>query len=88
MNISLSPQTHKLLKARMKQGGYLQPDDAVRAGLAYLQQHEAADDFATGELDRLLAVADSEIESGKTLDGEAAMRARRLRRTRRNQKTK
>lgn len=80
MNISVSPATHRLLKARMKRGGYRRPDDAVRAGLAYLEQQEHAVDFEPGELDRLLAVADAEIDRGHTLDGATALRARRRRR--------
>jgi Arc/MetJ-type ribon-helix-helix transcriptional regulator len=86
MNISLSSQTQRLLKARMKQGGYSDPDDAVRAGLAYLEQQEHAAEFAPGELDRLLAVADAEIDRGATLDGATALRARRRRRARRSKK--
>jgi hypothetical protein len=70
----------------MKRGGYQKPDDAVRAGLAYLRQHEETDDFAPGELDRLLAVADLEIESGQLIDGESALRARRRRRNQHDKK--
>ena len=79
MNISLSPKTQKLLKGRMKTGAYRSPDDAVRAGLAYLQQQEHASDFEPGELQKLLAVADAEIERGKLLDGEEVFRAIRQR---------
>jgi Arc/MetJ-type ribon-helix-helix transcriptional regulator len=86
MNISLSPQTHRLLKSRMKRGGYQSPEDAVRAGLVYLAQQEQAADFAPGELDQFLAVADAEIERGQTVNGETALRARRHRRALRNKK--
>jgi len=86
MNIFFSASTQKLLKKRMKQGGYRNPDDAVRAGLVYLEQVEHQDDFAPGELDKLLAVADAEIERGEVLDGEEAFRARRRRRAQRAKK--
>jgi Arc/MetJ-type ribon-helix-helix transcriptional regulator len=73
-----------MLKTRMKRGGYRSPEDAVRAGLAYLEQQEQAADFGPGELDRLLAVADAEIDRGEMLDGQVALRARRRRRVRRS----
>jgi Arc/MetJ-type ribon-helix-helix transcriptional regulator len=87
MNISLSSQTQRLLKARMKRGGYRRPDDAVRAGLAYLEQQDHAAEFAPGELDQLLAVAEAEINLGATLDGKTALRARQRGRTPRSKKT-
>ena len=70
MNIALSPKTRKLLEHRMKRGGYRSADEAVRAGLAYLEQQEHAGEFEPGELDKLLAVANEEIERGELLDGE------------------
>ena len=80
MNIEISPATLRILKSRMKRGGYESPDAAVRAGLAYLEQQENAIDFEPGELDRLLAVADVEMAKGETLDGEASFRNRKRRR--------
>ena len=80
MNISIGPRTQRLLKASMKLGGYRNAEDAVQAGLQYLEQQEQSVDFAPGELDRLLAAADQQIERGETIDGEAAFRARRRRR--------
>ena len=79
IDISLSPKTQKLLKGRMKTGAYRSPDDAVRAGLAYLEQQEHASDFEPGELQKLLAVADAEIERGELLDGEKVFREIRAR---------
>ena len=74
MNISLSPKTQKLLKGRMKTGAYRSPEQALQAGLAYLQQQEHASDFEPGELQKLLAVADAEIERGELLDGQEVFR--------------
>src|SRR2546421_12438151 len=81
--ISLTAQTQKLIQSWMKRGGYPTPDDIVRAALASLEQQERGGDFAPGELDQLLAVADAEIERGEVLDGEEALRQRRQRRARR-----
>jgi hypothetical protein len=77
MNITLSRETQQLLKKQMKQGGYQQPEEALGDGLLSLEQQETTADFAPGELDKLLAVADAEIERGAVLDGDAALRARK-----------
>jgi antitoxin ParD1/3/4 len=86
MNVSLSPKTQKLLKARIKKGGYGSADDAVRASLTYLEQQEHLRDFEPGELQKLLAVADGEIERGELLDGEEVFREIRGRRIQRKGK--
>lgn len=70
MDLVLSPETQKLLEQRMSRGGYKTPEEAVRAGLAYLEQQEQTGDFAPGELNRLLAEADADIERGDLIDGE------------------
>jgi Arc/MetJ-type ribon-helix-helix transcriptional regulator len=86
MNILLSPKTKKLLDRQMKQGGYATADDALRAGLLYLEQQEHAGGFHPGELEKLLAVADAEIDRGDVLDGEESLRQRRQRRSIRTKK--
>ena len=79
MNISLSPQTKRLLNRQMKTGAYSSPDEALRAGLACLEQQERAGDFEPGELQKLLAVADAEIERGELFDAENIFREFRCR---------
>ncbi len=74
MNIDLSPETKKLLEVQIERGGYQSPDDALRAGLLYLEQQEHGGGFEPGELDALLAVADAEIERGEVLDGDEVFR--------------
>jgi hypothetical protein len=74
----------------MKRGGYATPKDVVLAGLALLEQHDRVGDFAEGQLDALLVVADAEIARGEVVDGEEVFRelrglgtaAKRRRRTR------
>jgi Arc/MetJ-type ribon-helix-helix transcriptional regulator len=87
MHLSLSPETQKLLERQMKKGGYQSPEDAVRAGLAYLDQRASAGGFEAGEWDKLLAVADAEIERGDVIDGDEALRARQARRAPRAKKS-
>lgn len=63
MNISLSPETHKLLQAQMKKHGYASPDDAVRVALEKLDQEEGEsiedlDDETRSAIEDGLAQAD------------------------------
>ena len=71
MSVALKPETLRLIEERMRRGGYASADEVVRAALASLDQHA---DFEPGELDRLLAVADAEIDRGDVLDGEQVFR--------------
>lgn len=80
MNLVLSAETQKMLERQMRVGGYRSAEEAVRAGLAYLEQQETAGDFAAGEMAALLGEGDAEIERGDVIDGEQALEARRRRR--------
>jgi hypothetical protein len=85
MPIALSTRTARRIREQMKRLGYSRPDDVVLAGLAALDQLARVGDFAPGELDKLLEVADREIERGEVLDGESVFRKlRRVRRKRRS----
>jgi len=68
MTISLSPKAQKALEERMRRGGYATPEEALLAGLASLEQQEAYGDFAPGELDKLLAEGEADIQRGDLLD--------------------
>jgi hypothetical protein len=83
MNLSLSLPTQRLLKKQMKRGGYSRPEDAIFAGLVSLGQQMHEGDFAPGELKKLLAVGEADIEHGHTIDGEKSFRARKRRRAQR-----
>ena len=67
MNLSLPPQTQKLIEERVKSGKYGSPEDVVAAAVAQLDQQEQSGDFEAGELDRLLAEGE---QSGADIDGE------------------
>jgi hypothetical protein len=64
MKISVSPRFERVLKKRMKRGGYASPEDALLAGLASLEQQETFGEFGPGELDKLLAEGEADIARG------------------------
>jgi Arc/MetJ-type ribon-helix-helix transcriptional regulator len=68
--MTLDPETQRLVEERMKRGGYASAAEAVRAGMASLEQQELFGDFAEGELDALLAEGEA---SGPPLDGDAVL---------------
>lgn len=70
MNLSLSPQTQKLIEARLRRGEYKTADDVVAAALAQLDQQEQLADFEPGELDALIKQGE---DGGPSLDGEAVL---------------
>lgn len=86
MKLTLPPKVQRLIEEQVSSGKYETPEDVVAAGLASLEQQQRFADFAPGELDELLAVADEEIDRGELLDGEEAFVARRRRRSRGSKK--
>jgi len=67
MEINVSAKTQKMIKDRMKKGGYDSPEAVVLAALALLEQEDSFGDFGPGELDELIAEGE---RSGKPLNGE------------------
>ena len=80
MSVNLSEKTQRIIEEHVGRGGYSNADDLVLAALASLRQQESLGGFVPGELDRLLAVGDADIERGDVLDGELALAERRRRR--------
>lgn len=80
MNLSLDPEVQKLIDERVKSGLYASPEDVVAAALLTLDQQEWLGDFASGELDDLLAEGEQSITQEGTLDGNEAFQLRRARR--------
>jgi putative addiction module CopG family antidote len=66
MTITLSPETRKLLEAKLNGGGYQSADDVVRAALEALTELEAQglDDDALDAIDR----AEDQIDRGEVHD--------------------
>ena len=75
MTVTLSPDAERLVEKQLQSGRYASADQVVAAALALLTQ-ESSPDFATGELDELLAAAERSIEQEGTLDGDEAFQAR------------
>jgi len=71
MQLNVSAKTQKLIKDRMKKGGYESSEAVVLAGLASLEQQESFGDFAPGELDELIAEGE---RSGEPLLAEEVFR--------------
>lgn len=70
MNLSLAPQTQKLLEERMRSGGYATAEEAIRAGLESLRREEEWGDFEPGEWDRLIAEAEQSVAEHGTIPAE------------------
>jgi antitoxin ParD1/3/4 len=77
MQLSLGPDTTKLIEARLQRGHYRTAEEVILAALASLERDESYGDFAPGEMDALLAEAEA---GGESLDGEQVFaELRRLR---------
>lgn len=80
MNLFLDPELQKLIDERVKSGRYASAEDVIAAALLSLDQQETFGDFATGELDELLAEGERSIAEQGCIDGDEAARLRRERR--------
>lgn len=87
MPIQLPPKIRKMVEKRMKEGGYRNPEDVLMAGLTALERTEKFGDFATGELDALIAEGEASIRTEGTVTLEESFRTRKQRRSRRLRKT-
>jgi antitoxin ParD1/3/4 len=74
MTLQLNPEIQKFIDEQVKSGRYSSAEDVVTAGLVTLQHQERFADFAPGELDRLLAEGEADIERGDVYDGDDVMR--------------
>lgn len=83
MNLSLNPELRKLIDDRVQSGAYASPEDVIAAAVVSLAQQEQFGDFASGELDELLAEGEKSIEQEGALDGDDAHHLRRQRRAQR-----
>lgn len=74
------PEDQRFVADRVASGAYATADEVVSAGLAALQEAEGFGDFATGELDALIAEAEESIATHGTIPAEevfAELRSRR-----------
>ena len=83
MNVSLRPEIAKRVNQRVKSGKFASPEEVVTAAILALDQQEQLGEFEPGELNRLLAEGEENIEKHGALDGERAYINRRARRRKR-----
>ena len=69
MQVTLTQEAQRLVEQKLKSGRYSTAEEVVLAGLLALLR-EGRDEFEAGELQRLLAVANEQIDRGDTSDGE------------------
>ncbi|MDB5353840.1 MAG: putative addiction module antidote protein family [Phycisphaerales bacterium] len=74
MSLQLKPELQKFIDDQVKAGRYDSPEEVVEAGIATLVQQERYGDFAPGELDRLLAEGEADIQRGDIHDGDEVFR--------------
>jgi putative addiction module CopG family antidote len=88
MKLSLPLPIQALIDEQVKSGRYASPEDVVAAAVLMLEQQKKLDEFATGELDALLAEGERDIERGDVLDIDKAFEAlKRISNTRRQRNT-
>jgi antitoxin ParD1/3/4 len=74
MSLQLRPELQKFIDDQVQAGHYDSPEEVIEAGLSVLRQQDAQSDFAEGELDKLLAAGEADLERGDTHDGETVFR--------------
>ena len=79
MELALDADTRRIIDQTLRDGRYQTPEQVIAAAAAAFAAHSPGD-FAPGEWDRLLAEGEASIERDGTLDGDAALAARRARR--------
>ena len=72
--MQIKPELQKFIDDQVSNGYYDSPEEVVEAGLATLEQQARSGGFAPGELDRLLAEGEADIERGDLHDGEEVFR--------------
>jgi antitoxin ParD1/3/4 len=75
MNVQLRPDLERFIEEQVKAGHFTSPSQVVEAGIARLMldtdpANGACEDFAPGEMDQILAIANEQIDRGEVLDGE------------------
>ena len=70
-SVSLGNHFESFIDQRVEAGRFASASDAVRAGLRLLEQEETKLDL----LRKTLAIGERELDQGKGLDGEEAMKA-------------
>ena len=80
MELALDADTQRIIDQTVRSGRYRTREEVVAAAVTAFVAGQTPGDFAPGEWDRLLAEGEASIEREGTLDGDAALAARRERR--------
>ncbi|MGD0387496.1 MAG: hypothetical protein ABSC42_00965 [Tepidisphaeraceae bacterium] len=84
----MTGRIQKLIKDRVESGKYRRRKDPVSAAMSSLDQQEPFEDFALGELDRLLNKGERDITDGNVIDGDQAFAELRRLSTKRHKKSR
>jgi putative addiction module CopG family antidote len=87
MDVSLDPELLRLIDEHIRSGRYATADEVMQAGLGALLQQESCGDFASGELNALLAEGERSIEGGHAVNVDEVMGDLRRRGVARRPKT-
>lgn len=71
MQVMLSAELQRFVDEQLASGAYATPEDVLRAAVASLQQSERFGDFATGELDAMLAEGERGLENEGAVSADA-----------------
>jgi Arc/MetJ-type ribon-helix-helix transcriptional regulator len=71
MVVSLKPELQRLVEEKVKAGLFRSSDDLLNAAV---EQLIGDDDLAPGEMQQLLAVGEADVNAGRLVDGEEALR--------------
>lgn len=78
MTLTLSKRIKKMIDEKVRSGQYTRPEDVVSAAIGSLIAQEEFGDFKIGELNKLLAAGERSIKRSGTMDGDEAIRRRRV----------
>jgi len=82
MELNLPAEVENLMRELVASGDYESPEAVVAAGMAALDRDRRSPDFQPGELDRLIAEGEADIERGDVMDLDEAYDRRRAERAR------
>lgn len=79
MRISLTPDIEQYIREQLDGGKFKSADELVQLALEYFRNRQRTEqaDFATDELNKLIAIGQAEADRGELLDGDEPLRWRR-----------
>ena len=67
MSIAMTEEMRRFIEGKVRSGEYASEADVLRAGIARLMWE---DDFAPGEMERLIAKGEADMARGDVVEGE------------------